>query len=49
MIRIVSDVARCRWVMYPYGTKQWRAQEFCSGGSTNSVEDRGQKTGIWGQ
>ena len=22
--------------------RQWRAQEFCSGGSTNSVEDRGQ-------
>ena len=26
------------------GIKQWRTQEFCSGdgGSTNSVEDRGQ-------
>jgi len=22
---------------------QWRTQEFCSGGSTNSVEDRGQR------
>ena len=22
---------------------QWRTQKFCSGGSTNSVEDRGQR------
>jgi len=28
---------------------QWLTQEFCWGGSTNSVEDTGQKTGIWGQ
>ena len=31
---------------FPYTTGfpqgQWRTQEFCSGGSTNSVEDRGQ-------
>ena len=28
-----------------YGLVQWRTQEFCSGGggSTNSVEDRGQR------
>jgi hypothetical protein len=28
------------WVVF-----QWRTQEFCSGGSTNSVEDRGQREG----
>jgi hypothetical protein len=30
---------------------QWRTQEYFSrgGGSTNSVEDRGQGTGIWGR
>ena len=30
---------------------QWRTQEFCSlgGGSTNSAEDRGKRTGIWGR
>ena len=25
------------------GAGQWRTQEFCSGGSTNSIEDRGQR------
>ena len=25
------------------GDRQWRTQEFCSGGSTNSAEDRGQR------
>ena len=28
---------------------QWRTQEFFSGGSTNSVEDRAERTGIWGR
>jgi hypothetical protein len=29
---------------------QWRTQEFFfGGGSTNSIEDRGQRTGIWGR
>jgi len=32
-------------------SRQWRTQEFCSGGgdSTNSVEDRGQRTEDRGQ
>ena len=30
--------------MFAVVCRQWRAQEFCSGGgSTNSVEDRGQR------
>jgi len=29
---------------YSFTSSQWRTQEFCSGGgSTNSVEDRGQR------
>ena len=37
-----------RTVKYKSWTRQWRTQEFCSGGggSTNSVEDRGQRE-IW--
>jgi len=29
--------------MDSYGTQQWRTQEFFSGDSTNSFEDRGQR------
>ena len=32
--------------MRVYNVNQWRIQEFCWGGSTNSVEDRGQRD--WG-
>jgi hypothetical protein len=45
-------------IVVPYIRQHWRTQEFCTGGgggergSTNSVEDRGQRererTGIWG-
>ena len=36
-----EDVNRRLWWERRTQTLQWRTQEFCSGGSTNSVEDRG--------
>jgi len=34
-------VVKCSLIISDFN--QWRTQEFCSGGSTNSVEDRGQR------
>ena len=43
-------VATKNSIPYLWRKDQWRTQEFCSGGgSTNSVEETGQRTGIWGR
>jgi len=51
ILKILMCFCACGSQLSSYHPSQWRTQEFCSrgGGSKNSVEDRGQRTGIWGR
>jgi len=43
-LRVYSDALK----KSPITRYQWRTQEFCSGGSTNSVEDREERETVSG-
>jgi hypothetical protein len=52
IVLIYKNMRAISELLYSVGfcSGQWRTQEFFFGwGSTNSVEDRGQRTGIWGR
>ena len=47
--KVVSLTYRPFFTPRKYSYYQWRTQEFCSGGSTNLVEDRGRRERVyWG-